>query len=158
MEDLSREEQIEQEIEYLDKQISYMAVRCRKEKWLRTKITFFILSPLVYFIALAIANGLDIKFNLLAWVLFAPLVAIGVMFISYLVLGYIFDGLMKDKFAIGELIGKQDAITFSDRQKRIDKKTKELKKRIEFLEKFQEQLTEENAYLKLKDMLNNEVK
>ena len=158
MEELSREEQIEQEIECLDKLISNATVRCRKEKWLRTKTTFFILTPLVYAIAFSIAKGLDIQLNILAWVLFAPLIAIGVMFISYLVLGYIFDGVMKDKFAIGELIGKQDAIKLSDRKKRIDEKTKELKERIEFLEKFQEQLIDENTYLKLKDMLNKEVK
>lgn len=157
MKDLSREEQIEQHIARLDKRISEMAVDCRKEKWLRTKITFFILSPLVYFIALAIANGLDIKFNLLGWLFFSPLIAIGVMLISYLVLGYIFDGVMKDKFAIGELIGRQDAIKLSKHDNRLDEKTKELKKRIEYLEDLQEKLTEENTLLKLKGIWNNDM-
>lgn len=112
MKDLSREERIEQHISQLEKRISELSDDCRKHKWLRTKLTFFVLSGVVYFIALC-ADIINSTIGLLGWLILAPLIAIGVMFISYLVLAYIINGVREDVFAIGEMVGRVDAIKLS---------------------------------------------
>lgn len=109
MKDLSREESVEQHILRLEKRISELSADCRKNKWLRTKLTFFVLSGIVYIIALEV-DKISSTVGLLGWLIFAPLIAIGVMFISYLVLAYIVDGVTKDMFAIGKMVGRLDAI------------------------------------------------
>jgi fatty acid desaturase len=105
MRDLSREEKLE-------KRISEMAQEGRKNKWMRIRITFYVLSALVYFIALSgdIISGTA---GLLSWLIFSPLIAIGVMCISYLVLAFIINGVIKDMFAIGEMEGRKSEIKFS---------------------------------------------
>ena len=110
MKDLSGEERIGQEIFRLEKRISELSDDCRKHKRLRTKLTFFILSGVVYFIAFDKMNGLS---DLLLWLIFAPLIAVGVMFMSYLVLAYIINGVREDVFAIGEMVGRKNAIELS---------------------------------------------
>lgn len=108
MQDLSREEITEQHISKLEKMISELSEKRRKEKWLRTKFTFFVLSGLVYFTA-----PFESTISFLGWLVFAPLIAIGVMFISYLILAYIIYGVIEDTFAIGEIVGRLDAIKLS---------------------------------------------
>ena len=110
MKELSKEERTNQHISKLEKRISELTVDCRKNKWLRTKITFFVLSGLVYVIATPFCNSI---LWILGWLIFAPITSIGVMFISYVVLAYIIDGVKKDMFAIGEMVGRKTAIELS---------------------------------------------
>lgn len=112
MKDLSKEERTEQHISRLEKRISELSDDCRKNKWSRTKLTFFVLSGFVYVIALT-TDITSSTAGLLGWLIFAPLIAIGVMLISYLVLAYIINGVKEDMFAIGEMVGRLDAIKLS---------------------------------------------
>ena len=112
MKDLSREERLDQDISRLENRISELSKERRKNKWSRIKLTFFILSGVIYFIALDgdIINGIA---GLFWWLIIAPLMAIGVMFISYLILAYIINGVMKDVFAIGEMEGRLNKVKLS---------------------------------------------
>jgi nucleoside permease NupC len=112
MKDLPREERIEQHVSKLEKRISEMIKDGRKNKWQRIRLSFYILSPLVYYIALDgdIINGIA---GLLGWLIIAPLIAIGIMCICYLVLGYTIDGVLKDAFAIGRMVGRKEAVELS---------------------------------------------
>ena len=110
MKESSKEERAKQHISKLEKRISELAVDCRKNKWLRIRVTFFVLSGLVYLIALSFCDSIA---EILGWLIFAPLVAISVMFISYAILAYIINGVKKDIFAIGEMVGRKDAIELS---------------------------------------------
>ena len=154
MEDLSREEKIEQEVSRLEKRISELAIERKKEKWLRTKLTFFILSGFVFFIVLKWGVENDVK-GLWGCLIFSPVITIAVMFMAYVILAYIINGVIKDTFAIGEMLGRQDAIKLSKCNNSLDEKTKELKKRIEYLEDYQEKLIEENVYLRLNEVKQN---
>ena len=110
MKDLSKEERTRQHILKLEKRISELAVDCRKNKLLRIKVTFFILSGLVYVIAMAFFNNIS---DFLVWLIFAPLIAIGIMFMSYVILAYTIDGVKKDMFAIGQMVGRKEALELS---------------------------------------------
>ena len=112
MEELSKEERLEQHASKLEKRIAEMSKEGKKNKWLRIRLTFYILSGLVYLIALE-ADIISKTAMLLGWLIFAPLIAIGVMFISYLILAYILNGVIKDAFAIGKMVGRKDAIELS---------------------------------------------
>lgn len=112
MKELSREERKEQHILNLENQISHLADKRKKEKWLRTKLTFFILSGFIFYILLEWGVKNDVE-GLLWWLIFSPLIAIGVMFISYAVLAYIINGVLKDTFAIGQIVGRKEAIELS---------------------------------------------
>ena len=112
MKDLSREERLEQDILRLEKRISEISKESRKNKWLRIKITFLILSGVVYFIALE-GDIINNTSGLFWWLIIAPLMAIAVMVISYLVLAYIINGVMKDVFAIGKMEGRLSEIQFN---------------------------------------------
>ena len=105
MKDLSREGKIEQ-------RISEMATEGKKHKWSRIRLTFCILSGFVYYIALE-AGVISGTAGLLVWLIFAPLITIGVMSISYLILAYTINGVIKDAFAIGEMVGRKDEIELS---------------------------------------------
>lgn len=113
---LEREEKIEQHISKLDKRIYEMVKEGRKKKWSRIRFTFYILSAFIYYIALdsGVISG---TVWLLAWLLFAPLIAVGVLAISYLILAYIINGVIKDAFAIGEMEGRKVAIQLSKHNK-----------------------------------------
>ena len=112
MKDLTKEEKLEQRISNLEQRVFEMAERCEKQKWLRGKITFFALCGLVYVIALTndIISGIA---GLLSWLIFAPLIAIGVMILSYIVLGYIIIGAMEDEKAIAKMVGRIEEAKFS---------------------------------------------
>lgn len=110
MKDLSKEERIDQEVSRLDKRISEMVEDGRKNKWMRIRIVFFVLSAVVYFIALDKMTGLT---DLLLWLIFAPIIAIVVMVASYLVLGFVIGGVIKDSFSVGEMEGRLNAIKLS---------------------------------------------
>ena len=112
MKDLSREEKLEQHASKLEKRIAEMSKEGKENKWLRIRLTFYILSSLVYLIALE-TDTISKTAMLLGWLIFAPLIAIGVMFISYLILAYILNGVIKDAFAIGKMAGRKDAIELS---------------------------------------------
>ena len=111
MNELSREERIEQHVAKLEKRITELAGESKKNKKSRTKITFWVLSGLVYLLTLD--NFIHRTADLFAWLLFAPLVACGVMLISYMVLGYIIDGVIKDMYNIGTMVGRKEAIELS---------------------------------------------
>jgi hypothetical protein len=110
MEDLSREEKLEQEI-------LEMAENCGDKKWLRVKKTFFVLCGVIYLIELYCVlkcGTSDINIGTICGLLFAPLFAAGfIMFISYGILFYIIGGAMKDEKAIAKKIGELEAIKFS---------------------------------------------
>jgi hypothetical protein len=112
MEDLSKEEEREQRISRLEKRILETSNEGKKNKWLRIRLTFFILSGLVYYIALD-AEIISGTIGLLGWLIFAPLIAVGVMSIAYLILAYIINGVIKDAFAIGKMVGRKDEIELS---------------------------------------------
>ena len=118
MRDLSREERTEQHISKLEKRIWEMAEDGRKNKWMRIRFSFYVLS--VLFIALGEdgIRGIGVLLDLLVstpfgWLIFAPLLAAVVMFVSYLVLAYIINGVIKDAFAIGEMEGRKAAMELS---------------------------------------------
>lgn len=110
MKDLSKEERLEQEI-------LEMAEKFGDKKWQRVKITFFILSGVIYLIELycLLEGGIsDINIDTICGLLFAPLFAAGfIMFISYGILFYIIDGSMKEEKAIAKKMGELEAIKFS---------------------------------------------
>ena len=112
MNEISKEERTKQHILKLEKRISELAADCRKNKWVRTKITFSVLSVVVYFIALQ-GDIINSTAELFGWLIFAPLIAIGIMCVSYAILAYIIDGVKKDIFAIGEMTGRKDALELS---------------------------------------------
>ena len=100
----------------------------------------------------------DINIDIICGLLFAPPIAAGfIMFISYGILFYIIDGSMKEEKAIAKKIGELNAVKLSKHNNCLDEKTKELKKRIEYLENYQEKLIEENVYLRLNKVFDNEV-
>lgn len=112
MEDLSREERLEQEI-------LRMADACGDKKWARVKRTFFVISGVIYAVSLLIIlksgiNISDISIDAVCGFLFAPLVAAGfIMFLSWAVLSYIITGAMEEEKAIAKKIGELNAIKFS---------------------------------------------
>ena len=112
MGDLSREERTKQHISKIEKRILEMSKEGRKNKWLRIRLTFYVLSVVIFYI---VSNGDLIKSTIgfLGWLIFAPLVAIGVMAISYVILAYILNGVIKDAFAIGQMAGRKDALELS---------------------------------------------
>ena len=112
MKDLSREERTKQHISKLEKRISEMLEEGRKNKWLRIRVTFYVLSVVVFLI---VSDGDIIKSTIgfLGWLIFAPLIAIGVMAISYVILSYTLKGVIKDAFAIGQIVGRKDALELS---------------------------------------------
>lgn len=112
MSDLSREERIEQHVSKLEKRISEMIKDGRKNKWQRIRLSFYVLSPLVYYIALSSGRISEIV-GILGWLIIAPLIAIGIMCICYLVLRYTIDGVLKDAFAIGRMVGRKEAVELS---------------------------------------------
>ena len=103
---------LEQRISDLEKRISEMSKDCGKKRRLRIKITFCILSVIVFFIALESDKINDIQ-GLLFWIIMSPFFSILIMFTSYLILGYIIDGVIKDMFAIGEMSGTLSEIKFN---------------------------------------------
>lgn len=112
MKDLSKEERTKQHISKLEKRISEMCEEGRKNKWLRIRLTFYILSGFVYYIALD-AEIISETAGLLVWLIFAPLIAVGVMSLSYVILAYALNGVIKDAFDIGNMVGRKDAIELS---------------------------------------------
>ena len=110
MQDLLKEEKLEQHISRLEKRISELTDDCKKNKRLRIKLTFFILSGLVYVIAMPFCDSI---LWLFVWLIVAPIIAVVIMTIAYVVLAYIINGVIKDMFAIGEMVGRKDAIELS---------------------------------------------
>ena len=154
MEDLSREEQLEQEI--LNTADEY-----GNKKWLRVKRTFFVISGAIYLIELCctLTSGIeDISIDIVCGFIFAPLVAAGfIMFLSLEVLSYIITGAMKDEKNLAKKMGELNAIKFSQYNDCKDKKIEKLENHIEYLENYQEKLIEENTHLRLNKVLNSEV-
>lgn len=113
MKDLSKEERTKQHILKLEERISDMLEEGRKHKWLRIRITFYILSIVIFFIVID-GDIINSTLELLSWFFFAPLIAIGVMAISYVILAYTINGVIKDAFAIGQMVGRKDAVELSE--------------------------------------------
>jgi hypothetical protein len=109
---LKREGERDRHFSRLQKRFSEMEKEGKKNKWMRIRLTFYILSGLVYLIAL---NGYEVSkiSEMLGWLIIAPIIAIGIMCISYLVLAYIINGVINDTFAIGEIQGRLSAIVIS---------------------------------------------
>lgn len=112
MKDLSKDERLEQRVSNLEQRISEKVNECDKKKWLRGKITFFVLSIAIYILAL-MADIISGVAELLGWLIISPITAGFVMFISYLVLGYIITGAMEDEKAIAKLIGTLEEVKFN---------------------------------------------
>ncbi len=113
MNDLSREEKLEQEI-------LKMADECGNKKWMRVKRTFFILCGIIYLVAFIYGGIGDIKEFL--WSLVGvPFIAGFIMFISSMVLLYITSGTMEDEKAIAKKIGELNAIKFNKYEQEVEK-------------------------------------
>ena len=82
---------------------------CEKEKWLRVKKTFLVLSGAVYLLALEFGEMSGAK-EYLGWLLVAPVLAGLIMFGSMLVLLYITSGVREEERYIARLEGELDAI------------------------------------------------
>ena len=160
MKDLSKKERLEQDISRLEQEIYEMADKCGDKKWLRVKRTFWVASGAIYLIELLpLLTGeiSNIHIDTICALLFAPPFAAGfIMFISYGILYYIIDGSMKEEKAIAKKIGELNAVETEKRNNLEDEKINELKRRIEFLENYQEKLIEENVYLRLNKVFDND--
>lgn len=106
-----REEIFEQRISNLENRISEMAEDFRKKRWLRIKITFCVVSVIVFALAFELDKINDIQ-GFLLWLVISPVLSILIMFIAYLILAYIIDGVKKDIFAIGEMSGMLSEIKY----------------------------------------------
>ena len=161
MKDLSREERLNQRIAELEQEIYETAEKYGNRKWLRIKRTFFVICGVIYFLKIyfSLKSGIsDINIDTICGLLFAPIVAAGfIMFISYGILFYIIDNSIKEEKTIAKKIGELNTLKSEKNNNYLDEKTKELKERIELLERIQEKLAEENAYLRLSKLLDDEV-
>ena len=160
MKDLSNEERLEQQISKLEQKVVDKAYAYGDRKWLRIKRTFFAISGVIYLIELcfALAGGtIDITIDVIFGFLFAPLIAAGfIMLISLGVWSYVLDKTVNERIEIAKLEGELNAIKSKKYNNLEDKKIKELKKQIEYLENFKEQLIEENTYLKLNKVFDRD--
>lgn len=102
MKDLSKEENLERRI-YLLEEAS------ENKKWKRTKITFFVLSAVVYFIFI-MSDRMNSLADFLGWIIVAPICAGFVMFISCLVMAYMITGATRENEEINRLKGELNAI------------------------------------------------
>lgn len=146
MKDLSKEKELRQ-------RIFEMADACDKKKWLRVKRTFFVLSGVIYLMALMYGGISDIK-DCLWLLLIAPFAAGFVMFISYGVLFYIIDGAMKDEKDIAKKIGELEAIKLSKYNACEDEK---IKTYLKPLNNLLELIIDEYRDLELDEDFDNEV-
>lgn len=106
MKDLSREEEL--------KRLIYEKTEaCGEKNWLRIKRTFFIFSGVIYLVVLYIGlefKIIDIDF-LLFWLVISPVLAGGIMFISYFgILHYIITNALEDARNVGRLEGELYAV------------------------------------------------
>lgn len=161
MKGLTKKERLEQDISRLEQEIYEMAEKCGDKKWLRVKRTFFVICGVIYFLEFyfSLKSGIsDINIDTICGLLFAPIVAAGfIMFISYGILFYIIDNSIKEEKAIAKKIGELNAVESEKRNNLEDEKINELKRHIEYLENYQEKLIEENVYLRLNKVFDNEV-
>jgi hypothetical protein len=102
MRDLSREEKLERQIYLLDKALD-------DEKWKRTKITFFVLSAIVFSVIL-IYGEINSWQDFLMCIFAAPISAGFIMFVSLLVTAYMSIGTIQGVENIAKLQGELDAI------------------------------------------------
>ena len=95
--------------EFLRGLISAREKVCEKEKWLRVKRTFLVLSGFIYFLAFAWGE-INSWIEYLGWLLAAPFYAGLIMFGSLMVLLYIWSGVKEEERYIARLKGELDAI------------------------------------------------
>ena len=149
-------------MEELEQRIVDKAYAYGDRKWLRIKRTFFAISGVMYLIELyfAVTGGTsDITIDVVCGFLFAPLVAAGfIMFISLGVWTYVLDKTVNERIEIAKLEGELNAIESEKYNNLEDEKIKELKRQIEYLESYKEKLIEENTYLKLNKVFDNDAK
>ena len=159
MKDLSREERLNQRIAELERQIYVKDDAFDKEQGKRCKRTFLVLSGVIFLSALYF--GLELKMidisYCLMWLVLAPISAGVMMYISLLITLYIYTGATRRVETIAKLKGELNTLKSEKNNNYLDEKTKELKERIELLERIQEKLAEENAYLRLSKLLDDEV-
>ena len=114
MDNLSKEEKLRQQI-LKEEDIA------SQKKWKRTKRTFFVLSGVMYLIALYVElkGGIsDINIATVCGLIFAPPLSAGfIMSISYLLLSYILSGAMEDEKTIAKLKGELNAIRYNNYKK-----------------------------------------
>lgn len=120
MKDLSKEENLERRI-YLLEEAS------ENKKWKRTKITFFVLSAVVYFIFI-MSDRMNSLADVLGWIIVAPICAGFIMFVSVLVTAYMSSGATLEIKEIAKLQGELNAIKFGKTETiEIKRKLKEYK-------------------------------
>lgn len=100
----------EKELEHL---IYEKAKACGDKNWMRIKRTLFIFSGVIYLVVLYV--GLEFKIidleYLLWWLVFSPVLAGFIMFISYFgILLYIIKNALEDARSLGKLEGELYAI------------------------------------------------
>ena len=100
MKDLAREAELE-------RLISEKTKACGEKNWMRMKRTFFIFSGVIYLVVLYV--GLDFKIidikYLLSWLVFSPVLAGFIMFISYFgILHYIITKALEDAIDVLDVL------------------------------------------------------
>ena len=111
MRDLEREAELERII--YDK-----AEACSEKKWRRLKRTYFVLTGVIYLIALYCGldyKRIDIEY-FLSWFIASPVLAGFVLLISYGILHYIITGAMEEEKEIAKLQGQLIAIKSFDKE------------------------------------------
>ena len=97
-----------------------------EEQWKRCKITFFVLSGVIYCIAL-VGDIINSTAGIFLWLVIAPFIAVAVMYISFMILVYITNGIVQRVETIARLQGRLDEIEFNKYSDHESEKTKEIK-------------------------------
>ncbi len=175
MKDLSKEERLEQRIAELEQQIYIKDNLFEKEQGKRLKRTFFVVCGVIYFLLFSFAlegdastitattsdaNTIEIIetifYGIVALTLGVGFFAGLIMFISYGVWFYILNGATKRIETIAKLEGELNAAKSEKCNNLEDEKIEELERHIKYLENYQEKLIEENAYLRLNKVFEND--
>lgn len=78
-------------------------------KWMRVKRTFLVLSVAIYLIAF-INDAMNGWEDYLRWILVAPSLSGGIMFVSYAVIGYMWTKSLEEEKELAKMQGMIDAI------------------------------------------------
>ena len=147
MKDQTKEKELEQ-------RIFKMAAELGEKKWLRIKITFFVLCGVIYLIELPVlVNGIgNIDIKTVIGLLAIPIVMVGfVMLISLGALSFIFDNAVKERIEIAKLEGRLFEMRYGKYIDYEDENAKEAKRELESLKKSLKLIIDECRDLELNE-------